>query len=122
MGTKSAPVKAKAIDKLIAVKRTAVATDGRFEVAMAIAGTSNLVSVNPTAHPFTTIPDNLFDLAFKDDLVGIDDEEMEVFKANLTLLLPNIKADIAQIEDDSSVIIDKIAEFIEISLQIAGGN
>ena len=109
------------IDKLIAAKKAAVSTDGRLEVALAIAGTTQLVSVNPTAHPFTTKPSKLFDLQFDDDAVGIDDEQMEVFKANLSLLLPEIKDDIAQIEDKASVVIDKVAAFIELALSAAGG-
>ncbi len=112
------------MSSLIASKKAAVqaATDGRLEVALAIAGTTQLVSVDPTQHPFTTKPANLFGLAFNDNSVGIDDNQMEVFKANLALLLPDIKTDIAQIPDNSSTIIEQVAEFIELALQSSGGN
>src|SRR4051812_26667985 len=66
-------------------------TDGRLEVAEAIATTSHKVTVDATTVPFTVDPQNLFDLTFNDAAVGIDDEPlMRVFKAQLERRLPKI--------------------------------
>jgi hypothetical protein len=112
---------ARTLGRLTVAKRMQVATDGRLEIALAIAGTTQKVKVDPTKHPFETTPDDLFDRTFNDEQVGIDDTQMEVFKANLTLLLPEIKSDIAQIPDNASLKIDQVAQFIELALQAAGG-
>ena len=90
--------------------------DGRIEVALAIASVTDLVRVDATAHPFTTTPDDLFDRTFNDSKVGIDDSQMSVFKANLTQLLPEITNDIAQIPENAGLSIEKVAEFVRLSL------
>jgi hypothetical protein len=88
--------------------------DGRLEVAQAIASTTKKVSVDPTTVPFTTRPDNLFDLTFNDDNVGIDDEDlMKVFKAFLKKGLPSI----AQLIEDKipanpNLEIELVAQFV----------
>lgn len=89
---------------------------GRLEVAIAIAKTSHLVSVDPTVTPFTTIPPNLFDLIFKDNKVGIDDNQMAVFKAQLAALLPEITSDINQIPENSNQVIEDVAFFVKLAL------
>ena len=75
---------------------------GRLEVATAIASTSHLVSVDPTATPFVTVPPDLFDRKFNNAKVGIDDNQMRVFKENLRELLPEITTDIGSIPENSN--------------------
>src|ERR1700674_3683060 len=81
------------------VARTANAgtTDGRLEVAEAIATTTQKVTVDVTTVPPTVTPNNLFNLAFNDANVGIDDESlMRAFKAQLERRLPSIAQMIEQ--------------------------
>ena len=105
------------LDRLIAAKSMASGpTDGRLQVALAIAGVSSLVTVDATKHPFETSPDDLFDLLFNDPTVGLADEQMPALRANLTALLPGIAVDIAQLPDNASLPIEKTAEFIRLSL------
>jgi hypothetical protein len=105
------------LDRLIAGKSIATApTDGRLQVALAIAGISSLVTVDATKNPFQTSPDDLFDLNFDDPSVGISDDQMPAFRANLTVLLPEIASDIAQLRDNASLPIEKVAEFVRLSL------
>lgn len=106
---------------MTAAKRMEAVKDGRIEVALAIAGTTQLVKVDPTSHPFTTVPANLFDRQFNDQKVAINDAQMAVFKANLTLLLPEIKADIAKIPESSNLVIEDVAELVRLSLLAIGG-
>jgi len=109
------------LNALTAAKRMAVVNDGRVEVALAVAGTTDLVKVDTTTNPFTTRPADLFDRKFNDQQVAINDDEMPVFKATLTLLLPEIKDDIAQIPENSNLVIEDVAEFVRLSLLGAGG-
>jgi hypothetical protein len=105
------------LNKLIAAKQVSVTPkDGRLELALSIASTSNLVTVDTTAVPFATTPDDLFDRTFDDKLVGISDDQMPVVKANLTVLLPEIADDISQIPENAATPIEKVAEFIRLSL------
>src|ERR1700721_1097354 len=95
------------INNLIATKQAAVGPkDGRLEVALAIAATTALVTVDASTTPFTTNPDDLFDRTFDDPKVGISDDQMAVFKANLTVLLPEITDDIAQIPENAALPIE----------------
>jgi hypothetical protein len=107
-----------ALDQMIAERRakSSGATDGRIQVALSIAAVSSLVTVDATAHPFTTIPDDLFDRTFGDKEVGINDDQMSSFKAGLSVMLPQIKEDISQIPENSSLLIEKVAEFVRVSL------
>lgn len=91
--------------------------DGRLEVAMAIADTTDLVTVDPTTEPFTTDPDDLFERTFNDDRVGIDDNQMRLFKASLEELLPEIARDIERIPENSNLLIDDVAEFVRLALR-----
>ena len=110
------------LDALISNKKAAMAPkDGRIEVALAIASVSSLVTVDATAHPFTTDPDDLFDHTFNDPGVGINDMQMAAFKANLTRLLPEISSDIANIPENANAPIEKVAEFVRLSLLAKSG-
>jgi hypothetical protein len=110
-----------ALDQMIAERRakSSGATDGRIQVALSIAAVSSLVTVDATANPFTTTPDDLFDLSFNDNTVGMNDDQMSPFKAGLTVMLPQIKEDISQIPENSSLVIEKVAEFVRVSLLAA---
>jgi len=108
------------MNSLIATKQAAVGPkDGRLEVALAISATTTLVTVDASTTPFTTIPDDLFDRTFNDAKVGISDDQMSIFKANLTVLLPEITDDIAQIPENSALPIEKVAELVRLSLLAA---
>ena len=91
--------------------------DGRLEVATAIADTTDLVTVDPTTEPFTTEPDDLFDRRFNDTKVGIDDDQMRLFKASLKELLPEISQEIERIPRNSNLLIDDVAEFVRLALR-----
>lgn len=109
------------VAELIAEKSSSAHTpDGAFEVALAIAAVTDLVTVDATTTPFSTDPDDLFDRTFNDAKVGIDDNQMNIFKANLALQLPEIKADINNIPENSNEKIGDVAEFIRLSLLQAG--
>jgi len=112
------------LDSLIAVKKLSMGpTDGRIQVALAIAAVSSLVSVDATKNPFQTVPPSLFGLTFNDPKVGISDAQMPVFKADLVHLLPQIAADISDIPENASLVIEKVAEFVAVSLlSQQGGN
>jgi hypothetical protein len=91
--------------------------DGRLEVVTAIADTTDLVTVDPTTNPPTVDPENLFDLTFNDERVGIDDSQMRLFKASLEELLPEITSDIERIPNNSNLLIDDVAEFVRLALR-----
>jgi hypothetical protein len=116
----SAPSHILRINSMIAAKQALVGPkDGRLEVALAIAATTALVTVDASTTPFTTNPDDLFDRTFNDAKVGISDDQMPIFKANLTVLLPEIAADIAEIPDNAALPIEKVAEFVRLALLAA---
>src|SRR4051794_30791496 len=105
------------LNALLSQQQAAVAPkDGRIEVALAIASVSSLVTVDASEHPFTTGPEDLFDRTFNDAGVGIADEQMPTFKANLSKLLPEITGDIRQLPDNANMPIEKVAEFVRLSL------
>lgn len=91
--------------------------DGRLEVATAIADTTELVTVDPTTTPITIIPDDLFDRRFNDNRVGIDDNQMRLFKSSLEALLPEIERDIERIPENSNLLIDDVGEFVRLALR-----
>jgi len=105
-----------ALDRLTVAKAATLATDGRLEVALAIASVTSLVTVDASTHPFMTSPDDLFDLTFDDTKVGLDADQMRIFKAALARLLPQIAADVAQVPENPAESIEKVAEFIRLSL------
>ncbi|MEK6286506.1 MAG: hypothetical protein AABO57_12255 [Acidobacteriota bacterium] len=90
--------------------------DGRLEVALAIARTSDLVTVDTQTDPVTVDPDDLFDRTFNDNGVGIDDDQMAVFKAELVKLLNEIESDINRIPENSNQVIEQVAEFVRLAL------
>jgi hypothetical protein len=90
--------------------------NGRLEVAIAVAMTSNLVKVDASVTPFQTIPPNLFDLQFNDDEVRINDGQMPLFKANLRKLLPEIAEAIEEIPDNSNLLIEQVAVIVKFAL------
>lgn len=117
---KSAAKAAKKLDTLIAAKKLKSAVkDGRLEVALSIASVTTLVKVDASVEPFETEPDDLFDRTFNDPGVGMSDDHMPIFKANLTILLPTIREDIAEIPENSNVVIDQVAEFVRLALLAA---
>jgi len=89
---------------------------GRLEVALAIARTSDLVTVDTSTKPVTVDPDDLFVRTFNDPGVGIDDQQMLTFKADLTTLLPEIRADVARIPKNANQVIEEVAEFVRLAL------
>ena len=113
MANKQTPSK---LNELMAAKVGQLPTDGRLEVALAVASCTNLVTVDATTHPFTTVPDDLFDRTFSDPEVGMDDDQMRVFKACLKRLLPTISNDIDQIPENANQQIGQVAEYVRLSL------
>ena len=93
--------------------------DGRIEVVSAIADTTDLVTIDTTTDPPTVEPEGLFDLRFNDDRVGIDNNQMRLFKASLEELLPEISRDIERIPNNSNLLIDDVAEFVRLALRAA---
>jgi hypothetical protein len=89
-------------------------TDGRLEVAEAVATTSHKVTVDVTTVPFTTVPANLFTLTFNDPTIGIDDESlMRAFKAQLERRLHKIAATIEQnVPANPALDIELVAQFV----------
>lgn len=104
---------------MIAAKKAKLA-DGSLEVALAIASITQLVTVDATTDPFSIDPDDLFTLTFNDPKVGLDDDDIAIFKANLAVLLPSIAGDIAEIEENANVDIGLVVDFVTVSLLAAG--
>ncbi len=70
--------------------------DGRFEIAVALAMTSNWVTVDARSRPFVTNPPNLFELEFN-WLDLRNEEKLERFKYNLSQLLPDVRDEIRRL-------------------------
>lgn len=121
-GATSAAAAASTLNQLTVAKLGQAPSDGRLEVAVAIASVTNLVTVDGNANPFTTVPDDLFDLKFNDPKVGLTDELMRVVKAILKKLLPIIASDIDQIPENANLNIEQVAEFVRLSLLAASVN
>jgi hypothetical protein len=107
-----------AMASLIREKEAAV-TDGALQVIIALASVTTLVTVDTTQDPPAFEPENLGTLTFNDSQVGLADEDMAIFKANLKTLLPQIGDDIDQIPDNASLNIGDVAKFIQLSLMAA---
>jgi hypothetical protein len=108
----------------MSVARTANAgtsSDGRLEVAEAIAIVTHKVTVDVTTVPPTVTPNNLFDLTFNDASVGIDDESlMRAFKAQLERRLSSIAQAIeANVPPNPALEIELVAQFVFASLTAA---
>jgi hypothetical protein len=89
--------------------------DGRLKVALAIAATTDLVTVN-LGPPATVDPSDLFIRRFNDPGVGIDNDQMRDFKERLKVFLPKIMSVIDQIPDNSNLIIEDVAELVRLAL------
>lgn len=89
--------------------------DGRLKVVLAIAATSDLVTVN-LGPPVTIDPNDLFIRQFDDPKVGIDSEQMRDFKERLKIFLPQIAAAIDKIPENSALIIEDVAELVRLAL------
>jgi hypothetical protein len=100
-------------------KKQAAVTDGAIQVVMAIASVTSLVTVDSTQDPPAFEPDDLGSLTFGDPRVGLTNEGVAIFKANLKILLPTITDDIHEIPDNASLNIGDVAKFVQLSLQTA---
>jgi hypothetical protein len=100
-------------------KKEAVVTDGAIQVVMAIASVTTLVTVDTTQNPPVFDPDDLGSLTFGDPRVGLTNEGVSIFKANLKILLPVIAEDIDEIPDNANLNIGDVAKFVQLSLQTA---
>jgi hypothetical protein len=114
-GTSSAK---EALASLIREKE-AVVTDGALQVIIALASATTLVTVDTTQEPPAVEPENLGTLTFNDPQVGLADDDMPIFKANLKTLLPQIGNDIDQIPDNANLNIGDVAKFVQLSLMAA---
>ena len=103
---------------LIKKKQESV-TDGAIQVVMAIASVTTLVTVDTTQDPPAFEPDDLGTLTFGDPRVGLTNEGVAIFKANLKILLPTVADDIDEIPDNANLHIGDVAKFIQLSLQTA---
>jgi hypothetical protein len=100
-------------------KKEAAVTDGAIQVVMAIASVTSLVTVDTTQDPPLFDPDDLGTLTFGDPRVGLTNEGVAIFKANLKILLPAITDDIDEIPDNANLNIGDVAKFVQLSLQAA---
>jgi hypothetical protein len=100
-------------------KKEAAVTDGAIQVVMAIASVTSLVTVDTTQDPPLFDPDDLGTLTFGDPRVGLTNEGVAIFKANLKILLPVISDDIDEIPDNANLNIGDVAKFVQLSLQTA---
>jgi hypothetical protein len=100
-------------------RKEAQVTDGAIQVVIAIATVTTLVTVDTTQDPPAFEPDDLGTLTFGDPRVGMTDQGVAIFKANLKFLLPQISDDIDQIPDNANLNIGDIARFVQLSLQTA---
>ena len=98
-------------------KKEAAVTDGAIQIVIAIASVTTLVTVDTTQDPPAFEPSNLGELTFGDPNVGMTDEGVAIFKANLKILLPEIADDIDQIPDNANLNIGDVARFVQLSLQ-----
>jgi hypothetical protein len=98
-------------------EKEARVTDGAIQVVIAIASVTTLVTVDTTQDPPVFDPDDLGSLTFGDPRVGLTDDGVAIFKANLKNLLPQIVSDIDQIPDNSNLNIGDVARFVQLSLQ-----
>ena len=103
---------------LIRKKEEAV-TDGAIQIVIAIASVTTLVTVDTTQDPPAFEPSDLGELTFGDPRVGLTDQGVAIFKANLKILLPQIADDIDQIPDNANLNIGDVARFVQLSLQTA---
>jgi hypothetical protein len=95
----------------------ATASDGRLEIATALAMTSDKVTVDASTDPFTTTPGSLFTLTFNDNQVGITTADLvRTFIANLKGLLPQIATSLDQIPENPAMKIQLVVRFVRLAL------
>jgi hypothetical protein len=111
-----APEDAKAKLAALTQGKKLMVTDGALQVALAVASVTTLVTVDSTQDPFVVDPDDLGSLTFGDPKVGMSDQQVAIFKANLKILLPQISKDIDQLPESASLAIGDVAEFVRLSL------
>jgi hypothetical protein len=100
-------------------KKEAAVTDGALQIVIAVASVTTLVTVDTTQQPPVFDPPDLGSLTFGDPRVGLSDQGVAIFKANLKILLPQIAGDIDQIPDNANLNIGDVARFVQLSLQTA---
>jgi hypothetical protein len=93
--------------------------DGSLQVVLAIASVTTLVTVDSTQNPPVISPEDLGMLTFNDPAVGMTDEQVAIFKANLAIMLPEIAVDIRRIPDNANQNIGDVAQFVQLAL-VAG--
>ena len=103
------------LEALIKKKESAVG-DGSLQVLMALASVTTLVTVDTTSDPPAVEPEDIGSLTFGDPRVGLTDEGVAIFKANLKILLQQIADDIDQIPDNANLNIRDVAKFVQLSL------
>ena len=103
------------LDALIKSKEDTV-SDGSLQVLLALASVTTLVTVDTTTEPPTVEPEDLGSLTFGDPQVGLTNDGVAIFKANLKILLPEIEADIDEIPDNADLRIADVAKFVRLSL------
>ncbi len=106
------PAAAGSVLKRMIAAREAVVTDGALQVCQAVAAVTSLVTVDATKTPFTVKPPDLFERKFNDPKVAISNEQMSIFKDNLTRLLPQIAGPISQIADNADLLIGDVSDFV----------
>jgi hypothetical protein len=97
-------------------KKEGVVGDGSLQVLLALASVTSLVTVDAATSPPTVVPENIGQLTFGDPAVGLTDDGVAIFKANLKELLPAIAEDIDQIPDNANLNIADVARFVQLSL------
>ena len=113
--TASMAMAARTLDRLIAEKERTVG-DGSLQVILAITSVTALVTIDTTKVPPKITPANLGKLTFNDPKVGLSNTQMAIFKGNLSMLLPEIAADIAKIPENAGLKISAVADFIRLAL------
>lgn len=101
--------------RMIREKQEAIG-DGGLQVLLALASVTTLVTIDTTTTPPTVTPANIGLLTFGDPSIGLTDEGMRIFKANLTILLPQIADDIESIPASAALNIGKVVEFVHLCL------
>ena len=108
-------------EKVAALMAHETVTDGRLQVAEAIAEVTTGVKVDSSVVPFKTTPENLFDLKFSDDPVFITTTDgMDVFIAHLRKKLPQIKDQIDKIPANPTMDISLVVFFVKTALNALG--
>ena len=87
-------------------------------IALIIRDLSDLVQMSDSG----ITPDDLFSRTFNDPKVGLSNEQMPFFKANLAAALPQAAQDIARIDENAALSIGEVADLVRASLAESGVN